>query len=130
MRSAFLATVLLISFGCSALADDPRTADLVAACDKAAASPEDKTVPAGIGGIAPDKIDAAVAIPACEAASRADPGNARVLFELGRAYRAGKSYDAARIRYEEAVRLGSALAANNLGVLHADGLGSLPKDDH
>lgn len=129
MRSAIHATVLLISLGSPAFAGDTSTADLIAACDKAAASPQDKTVPAGIVAVAPEKIEAASAIPACEAAARAAPGNARVLFELGRAYRAGKNYDAARIRYEEAMRAGSALAASNLGSLYAEGLGSLPRDD-
>ncbi len=129
MRLAFLTTALLIGLGYSAFADDKTAADLIAACDRAAASPADKSLPAGIAGVAPDKVEAAIAIPACEAASKAEPGNARVVFELGRAYQAARNYDAARIKYENAMGLGSALAASSLGSLYAEGRGSLPRDD-
>lgn len=129
MRLAFLTTAFLIGLGCSTFADEKATADLVAACDRAAASPLDKSLPPGIAGVVPEKVEAAIAIPACEAAAKADPGNARVVLELGRAYHAARNYDAARIKYEDAIKLGSALAANNLGSLYAEGRGSLPRDD-
>jgi TPR repeat protein len=129
MRLAFLTAALVIGFGCSAFADERATADLIAACDKAAASPSDKNLPSGISGIDPEKIQAAIAVPACEAAAKAAPDNPRIVFELGRAYSAAKNYDAARAQYEKAMRLGNPLAANNLGSLYAQGSGSLPKDD-
>lgn len=129
MRLAFFTTALLIGLGCSAFADEKTTADLITACDKAAASPSDKKLPPGIAGIDPEKIVAAAAIPACEAAAKAAPDNDRVLLELGRAYSAARDYDAARTQYEKAMRLGNPLAANNLGSLYAAGRGSVPKDD-
>ena len=129
MRLAFLTAALVIGFGCSAFADERAAADLIAACDKAAASPSDKNLPSGISGIDPEKIHAAIAVPACEAAAKAAPDNPRIVFELGRAYSAAKNYDAARAQYEKAMRLGNPLAANNLGSLYAQGSGSLPKDD-
>lgn len=130
MRTSFVTTVLLLGLCCSAVAGGADTADLIAACDRAAASSEDKSVPPGISGVAVERVDAGIAIAACEAAAKAAPDNARVLFELGRAYDAGKNYDAARVRYIEAVKAGSALAANNLGSHYAQGRGSLARDDH
>lgn len=129
MRLAYLTTALLIGLGCSAYADDKTTADLIAACDRAAASPADKSLPPGFAGVAAEKVEAAIAIPACEAAAKADPGNARVVLQLGRAYHAARNYDAARIKYEDAIKLGNPLAASNLGALYAEGRGSLPRDD-
>ena len=71
---------------------------LAAICDQAAASPLDNNRPAGVAGVAPDKIDPKIAIPACDAALKASPDNYRMMFQLGRAYGAAKSYELARDR--------------------------------
>ena len=112
----------------AAAEDNP--ADLLAACDRAAASQYDKSLPPGIAGITPDKVDPTIAIPACEAAVKVAPANARILFELGRAYNAAKDYEPARANYEKADRLGNVLATNNLAGLYATGRGGAVDDVH
>jgi TPR repeat protein len=109
-----------------ASADDTR---LSTACDLAAASPADRSRPAGIAGITLDKIEAKVAIPACEAALAAEPGNPRLLFQMGRTFSSIKDYEKARAFYEKAAGLGYASAQTSLGVLYENGRGGLPKDD-
>jgi TPR repeat protein len=68
-------------------------------------------------------LNPTLAVPACEAAVKAAPGDARMIFQLGRAYAAAKAYDKARELYEQADALGHGLATNNLGALYADGWG-------
>ena len=42
-------------------------------CDQTAASPRDADRPPGVAGVASEKIDPQIAIPACEAAAKAAP---------------------------------------------------------
>lgn len=129
MRLACIAIAFVIGFGCPARADEKTVSELLAACDQAAASPSDKSRPAGIAGVEPEKIDPRTAIPACEAAARAAPNDARMALQLGRAYGAANDHDAARIQYVKSYGMGNPLAANNLAALYANGRGGLAKDE-
>jgi len=92
---------LIICCPSSSRAEDDAPA-IIAACDKAAASPFDKDRPVGVTGVALDKVDPKIAVPACEAALKAAPNNPRIMYQLGRAYNAGKAYDSARTQYAKA----------------------------
>jgi TPR repeat protein/aromatic ring-opening dioxygenase LigB subunit len=99
------------------------TAIPVVQCDRLAGSDLDPQKPASIPGIPVSALNPRLAVPACEAAVKAAPGDARMIFQLGRAYAAAKAYDKARELYEQADALGHGLATNNLGALYADGWG-------
>jgi TPR repeat protein len=125
---AVLAVALVLGFGCSAVAGEKPLAELLAVCDQVAASPFDKTRPAGIPGVSSEKIMPETAIAACQEAATAAPDDARVAMQLGRAYQAAKNFEAARIQYVKASQQGNAVAAANLASLYATGQGG-PKDD-
>src|SRR5579864_4387489 len=132
MRSLCLAFFIAASFGCPALAQGQpgggAATSTATDCDRLAASAYSKGLPAGVIGVAPDKIDAKAAIPACEAALKADPGNPRVMFQLGRAYNAGANYDAAFKQYSAAHAKGDLNATVNLAILYQNGRG-ITKDE-
>ena len=86
MRSVCLTAAFVIGFGCFAAAAETPTSELVAACDRAAASPFDKSRPAGVAGVANEKIEPDMAIQACEAAAKAAPSDDRIAMQLGRGY--------------------------------------------
>jgi tetratricopeptide (TPR) repeat protein len=94
---------------------------MVEECDKLAGSPMDpqKTVT----GVSYDKLDATVAIPTCKQATEVDPNNARLWFQLGRAYEKQGNNDQAISAYQKAAQLGSAAAYNNIGELYRQGKG-------
>jgi TPR repeat protein len=105
------------------------TATLIAICDQAAASALDQSQPTGVAGVALEKIDPKIAIPACDAAAKAAPNDPRVAFQLGRAYLVAKAYESARAHFKFAADQGNAGGQNGLGVLYANGRGGLTKDD-
>jgi TPR repeat protein len=105
------------------------SANLVLACDRAAASPSDDNRPAGIAGVPSGKLDPQYAIPACQAAAAAAPDEPRLMFELGRAQTAAKDYAAARPQFSRASDLGYAAARASLGAFYANGIGGLSRDD-
>jgi len=119
MKSIFIAPILALAWACPAFAQ----ADLAAICDQGAASPLDKARPAGIAGVTLNEIDPKVAIPACTAAAKATPAQARILYQLGRAHYVAKDYESARAQYAKADELGYALATNNLAALYLYGEG-------
>lgn len=92
-------------------------------CDLAAASPLDKDRPANVKGVLSEELDASKAVPACEAAVEAAPDDARLLYQLGRAYGAAKAYDRSLAAYKKAGELGNVLATNNIGDMYNDGVG-------
>lgn len=102
---------------------------LTRACDLAAASPNDRTRPANIAGVALNKIDPKVALPACQAALTAAPENSRLLYQMGRILEASKDDTKARSFYEKAAAWGHAGAQANFGLLYETGRGGLPKND-
>jgi TPR repeat protein/ABC-type uncharacterized transport system substrate-binding protein len=128
--SLTLATLLFFIWTWPAAAqNEDASANLVLACDRAAASPSDDNRPAGIAGVPSGKLDPQYAIPACEAAVAAAPDEPRVRFELGRAQAAAKDYEAARLQFSKASDLGYAVGRASLGAYFAIGLGGLARDD-
>jgi tetratricopeptide (TPR) repeat protein len=116
--TALVFASLLLTAGGPAWSQEGGTAALLAACDQVAAAPFDLNRPAGVAGIAGEKIDPAAAIPACEAAAKAAPENPRIAFELGRAYTTAKDYAQAQRWYGSAAQSGYAPAMFTLGRLH------------
>ncbi|MCQ0987711.1 SEL1-like repeat protein [Jiella marina] len=100
------------------------TASVVAQCDQLAADSDDPTKPSNVAGVkAPEDIDYERAIPACEAAHRLVPDDARITFQLGRAYQAaGRDDEAARL-YREAADAGQSVAQYELALAYYDGRG-------
>jgi tetratricopeptide (TPR) repeat protein len=101
--------------------DDVR--QVIDECDRLAASHVDPERPASVPGVPVGAVQASVAVPRCEAAVMAAPGNRRLIFQLGRVYEAAKDYEKARAQYVRADALGHSVAANNLGTLISRGLG-------
>ena len=100
------------------------TASVLAECDRLAADSDDPTKPADIPGVkVPADIDVDKAVPACEAAHRLVPGDARITFQLGRAYQAGGREDEAARLYAEAADAGQAVAQYELALAYYDGRG-------
>jgi uncharacterized protein len=125
MKALVLASAIAsFTFTAAAHAQD---SVLSKSCDEAAASPLDENRPSNVPGVAPDKIDPKVAIPACEAAAKEAPDDPRIAFQLGRAYFAAKVYESARTQYEKATKARYGLAANNLASIYLEGLG-VPTD--
>jgi TPR repeat protein len=121
-------TVATLDTGGGARSDSAVRA-LLAECDRLAASPYDRTLPAGFAGVEADKIDAAQAIPACRAAIAASPDDVRVTFELARALgKAGGADAEAFALYRQAAEADNAVAMNNLGNMYLHGAG-VAKDE-
>lgn len=78
VRLAFLC-VLQLTLNSNVFAQD-----IVTDCDKYAASETDPNAKAP--GVLLERVNAALAVPACTAAVRQSPNNAQLLFQLGRAY--------------------------------------------
>jgi TPR repeat protein len=118
-RSLVWALQLLLST--SAFAQDVPLTE----CDTYAASdmdPQRKAV-----GIAFDKVNPELAIPACEAAVQQYPDSSRIRYQLGRAYEKANNFESAVAQYEKAAHHGHAGAQNNLGNMYAKGQG-VPRD--
>jgi len=103
----------------------------LALCDRVAADPADPDKPAGLNGtdtIAPS--DVATAIKFCKLAAAAKPPalSRRALYQLGRAYAAGRQLPEAVAAYRAAADKGSTSAMVELGVMLANGSG-VAKDD-
>src|SRR5204863_7079472 len=94
---------------------------LVTECDRLAAAPTDPNREGP--GVAFDRIDTIAAIESCEQALARNPGNSRVMFNLGRANdRADRLAEAARL-YRLAADQGYTAARHSLGVFYLEGLG-------
>lgn len=123
----FLVALVTLALGSSAQAQNGAQQDgvrqVIDECDRLAASDVDPERPALVPGVPVGAVQASVAVPRCEAAVIAAPGNRRVIFQLGRAYQAAKDYEQARAQYVRADALGHSVAANNLGTLISRGLG-------
>jgi TPR repeat protein len=103
--------------------DAAEAARRVAACDAVAASDLDASRPADVPGIAAMEVNPEVAIEACAGAVAANPGDARMFFNLGRSLHQANDFKTAAAAYVKAVKLGHALAAANFGILYQDGNG-------
>src|SRR5260370_741970 len=119
MRPLLAAFIMLSLLSGFAVAQDRSSAtNLVANCDRLAASPYDSSRPPDAVGVAPDKLDPKIAIPACEAALNAMLDNPRIMFQLGRAYSADGNYAAAAGQYAAAQAKGHVYAAISLASLY------------
>jgi TPR repeat protein len=98
-------------------------ATLMLICDRAAGSPGDKLLPAGVPGVGIKKIDHKIAVPACEVSAKAFPDQPRLAYQLGRAYFAMQAYDQSLREYLKAYEQGYKRAAANIGALYRDGKG-------
>jgi TPR repeat protein len=112
----YLSGLMLVSSAASAQNEAP-----VTACDSYAASPFDQTRKAE--AVSFDKINPAVAIPACEDAVRKYPDSARLIAQLGRAYSKSGNFEAAALQNQKAALKGSSVAQYNLGVAYEKGQG-------
>lgn len=94
-------------------------------CDTYAASTFDPQRKAT--GVPADKINPALAVPACETAVRQYPNSIRLIFQLGRAYQKANNGSAALEQYRKASDQNYALAQFNLASMYASGQG-VPQD--
>ena len=101
--------------------------DIVTDCDRYAASDTDPSAKAP--GVPLERVNAALAVPACTAAVREFPNNPQFLFQLGRAYRASDNFKSAVEYYRKAAEQNYAAAQNSLGNIYADGQGVLADDE-
>jgi uncharacterized protein len=93
-----------------------------ASCDQLASSPLDPAVPLGTG-VRFEDVDADAAIGACVDAVAANPDNAKLRFQLARAYDVAEQFDKAIAEYRAAADQGYALALSSLGSLYEGGYG-------
>lgn len=102
---------------------DPPASHAASECDRLAMSPLDPDrVPGTEGVLDTGKIDAARAVPVCEAAAQAAPAERRLWVNLARSYRAAKKETAAAETYRKAAKLGSVFGAYGLGLILRDNL--------
>lgn len=122
-----LAAILIGLVAATSAGGEESPPNFAAECDLRAASDLDLERPAAVGGIPVNRIDTALAIPACEAAVKAAPGDRRFVYQLGRAYFAAKDYVPACERFAQAAEWGHVGAIHNLGICFLRGLGR-PQD--
>jgi TPR repeat protein len=77
----------------------------------------------GLPGIPFDDVDPAKAIPACEAALKAQPDSARLHNNLARAYEKAERLNEALEQYKAAAAAGYPPAINALGIMYLSGCG-------
>jgi TPR repeat protein len=85
------------------------------ACDLLAAEPDNNVF---VPGVEFDRIEHKTAIPACEEAVQRDPGDLRLMHNLGRSFDAAGRFDDAAYWYRQAADQGWAWSQNNLGILY------------
>lgn len=98
----------------------------VARCDALAADPNDPTRTAS--GVADNALSAAAAITACTEATQAQPGIARLRFQLGRALLAGGRQKEAVAAFQQAAKADHPGALAYLGTAYQYGAGGLQKN--
>lgn len=89
-------------------------------CDRLAADPKDKDKPAGVGGVSSPSAEA---IEVCAAAVTADPQNARLNYQAGRAYSQAGDHAKAFFYFDRANSLGSLRAAVAIADAYSTGSG-------
>lgn len=93
-------------------------------CDRRAAAPLDPERPTGVVGLEFERLDPAMAIPACRTALQAQPNNPRLMFELARALSKDDPTNAESVvLFHKAAAAGHAGAMNSLGLLYESGRG-------
>jgi TPR repeat protein len=95
-------------------------------CDTLAAHPYDPQRKAP--GLMLDKLNAGLAVPSCEKAVQQYPNDARLNFQLGRAYHKAENRAAALRQLQKSAEQDYAPAVNDLGFFYVTGVG-VSKDD-
>jgi hypothetical protein len=96
-------------------------------CDELAGHPLDTSNTERTGLEFPDlEKQADAAITACRQATAEQPGNVRLIYQLARAFDAGKQFEVAHSLYEAAANMGHSLAMGGLGSTYLDGRGTEP----
>ncbi len=111
---------LCLSAGCAraqSKADDAPVTD----CDKYAANSLDPDRKAP--GVSLVELNAARAMPACEAAVQKYPGAARLMYQLGRAHHKSDNFATAALWYKTAMQHGSSFGAAAYGLMLMYGQG-------
>jgi uncharacterized protein len=114
-----------LAFALAPVLAHAQSADLVL-CDRLAADPSDPDRPTDVKGVtdvAP--ADIATAVKFCKTASA---GSRRAMYELGRAYAAGRQMGEAMSAWRKAADKGSTSAMVELGVIYGTGAG-IAKDE-
>lgn len=93
----------------------------IAECDRLASSPLDPQKQSA--GVSYSKIDHIAAVPACKIAITENKQAPRLWFQYGRALEKANKLPDAIVAYQEAAKLGSGAAHNNIGELYRDGKG-------
>jgi TPR repeat protein len=96
----------------------------VTECDRLTAAEFDSQKPAGVQGVAFERIDAIAAIKACKAAVADYPREARFRYQLGRAYDKDSNYGQSMKFYRQAVDMDYSAASANLGYAYEFGVGT------
>jgi TonB family protein len=110
------------STGATASTPQPPTSSQPAsACDTYAASEFDTQRKSP--GVSQEKIDPNLAVPACESAVQQYPDDARLNFQLGRAYDKANNFSAALAQFRKAADQNFAPAQNMLGFMYQKGRG-------
>jgi TPR repeat protein len=117
--------ILAVSFLVVGLAASGARAETpTEACDKLAAHPADPARPVDIQGVGTGSIEVEIAIDACTLAIAAEPTNARLHYQLGRAHFDKEDYGSAFREFSTASDAGYAAAKGALGYLYDGGLGT------
>ena len=113
----FLAYAIFTILIASSLAAFAQISD----CDRLASSPFDPQKQSA--GVSYNKLDHLAAVPACKIAITENKDVSRLWFQYGRALEKANKLPDAIIAYQEAAKLGSGAAYNNIGELYRDGKG-------
>lgn len=94
-------------------------------CDELAASPYDTAKPAEVAGVEYTALDAPAAIAVCESEYAKDPENARLAYQLGRAYHKDRQHDKAVPLFTKASEAEYPIAQFSLAMAyyHGEGVG-------
>lgn len=93
-------------------------------CDELAASPKDPAKPAEVQGVEYPVLDASAAILACESEYAKDPDNARLAYQLGRAYHKTRDHEKAIPLFAKAAEKNYAVAQFALAMAYYHGEGT------
>jgi uncharacterized protein len=96
-------------------------------CDRLAANNRDEGRLLSVTGVPFERVDAKLAVPACQAALKSYPKVPRLVYQLGRAFLREKNYNQAVQLFRQASELGYTAAMNGIGTRYRRGEG-VPQD--
>ena len=100
-----------------------QVAAFIRECDRLAANPDDPARRSGASGIRWDLLDPTEALPPCQAATKARPNDARLMYQMGRVLDKQGASTEALSWYRKAADSGYLEALNNLGIMYTNGRG-------